>query len=126
MPSPRLANLLEFLAEREVDVIVVGMTAGILRGAPVTTVDLEIVHRRTPENVRRLTAALGDLDAVYRHDARGLRPKEFHLSRHLCGASGKNGQSRPAIREVVLQRLVVGEGELVLLHVRCGGSRTPT
>ena len=64
----------------EVEVVVVDMTAGILRGAPVTTVDVDVVHRRTPENVARLLIALEGLDAVYRHDPRKLRPAESHLS----------------------------------------------
>jgi hypothetical protein len=55
------------------------MTAGVLRGAPVTTVDLDIVHRRNPENVARLLGVLAELDAVYRHDPRKLRPNESHL-----------------------------------------------
>jgi hypothetical protein len=80
MTSARFADLLELLAQHEVDFIVVGMTAGILHGAPVTTVDLDIVHRRTPENVGRLLRALEALDAVYRHDPRKLRPGESHLS----------------------------------------------
>jgi hypothetical protein len=46
----------------------------------VTTVDLDIVHRRSPENVARLLGVLGDLDATYRHDPRGLRPGESHLA----------------------------------------------
>jgi hypothetical protein len=79
MPVARLADLLELLAEREVDFIVVGMTAGILQGAPLTTVDLDIVRRRTPENVARLLSALGAVGAVYRHDARELRPVASHL-----------------------------------------------
>ena len=79
MPSARFDEILEHLAACEVDFIVVGMTAGILQGAPVTTVDLDIVHRRSPENVDRLLAALAALDAIYRHDARQLRPKESHL-----------------------------------------------
>ncbi len=80
MKSVRFADLLDLLAEHEVDFIVVGMTAGILHGAPVTTVDLDIVHRRTPDNVARLLRSLEALDAVYRHDSRGLRPGESHLS----------------------------------------------
>jgi hypothetical protein len=43
------------------------------------TADLDIVHRRTAENVARLLKVLADLDAVYRHDARRLRPGESHL-----------------------------------------------
>jgi len=62
-----------------VEFIVVGMTAGVLRGAPVTTVDVDIVHRRIPENVARLLGVLAELDAVYRHDPRRLRPNASHL-----------------------------------------------
>jgi hypothetical protein len=72
-------EILSRLAAGRVDFSVVGMAAGILRGAPVTTVDLDIVHRRHPDNVSRLLAVLGELDAVYRHDSRGLRPGESHL-----------------------------------------------
>jgi len=79
MPAARFAEILEHLAAHEVDFVVVGMTAGILHGAPVTTVDVDVVHRRTPDNVSRLLRALADLDARYRHDPRELRPTESHL-----------------------------------------------
>jgi len=72
-------EILRRLAAGHVELIVVGMAAGVLRGAPVTTVDLDIVHRRHPENVARLLRVLGDLDATYRHDPRRLRPAESHL-----------------------------------------------
>ena len=80
MKRARFADILEVLARTEVDFIIVGMTAGILHGAPVTTVDVDVVHRRSPENVARLLRALEELDAVYRHDPRRLRPGESHLS----------------------------------------------
>ena len=79
MAHARFADILRLLATHEVDFIVVGMTAGILHGAPVTTVDLDVVHRRSPENVARLLRVLGQLEAVYRHDPRNLRPQESHL-----------------------------------------------
>ncbi len=79
MPSARSADLLRLLATGDVQFIVVGLTAGILQGAPVSTIDLDIVHRRSPENVARLLKVLGDLDAVARHDPRRLRPQESHL-----------------------------------------------
>lgn len=72
-------EILRRLAAGHVDFVVVGMAAGILRGAPVTTVDLDIVHRRAVENVSRLLAVLNELGAVYRHDPRRLRPQESHL-----------------------------------------------
>jgi hypothetical protein len=70
---------LTVLAAHEVEYIVVGGICAILQGAPVVTLDLDVVHRRTPENVRRLLAALRSIEARYRHDPRGLVPEESHL-----------------------------------------------
>jgi hypothetical protein len=41
--------------------------------------DVDIVHRRTRENVLRLLAALAELQAIYRGDPRNLAPTESHL-----------------------------------------------
>jgi hypothetical protein len=72
-------EILRLLVAGKVDFIVVGMAAGVLRGAPVTTIDLDIVHRRGMDNVSRLLGVLSELQAVYRHDRRGLRPQQSHL-----------------------------------------------
>ena len=79
MAQARFAEILRLLATHDVEFIVVGMTAGILQGAPLTTLDLDVVHRRTPDNVVRLLHVLAILEAVYRHDPRRLRPQESHL-----------------------------------------------
>lgn len=75
------ALLLE-LATAGVEFVIVGGVAAVLQGAPVTTLDLDIVHRRTPENVERLLGVLRRLDAVMRYDLadRGLRPTAEMLS----------------------------------------------
>lgn len=80
MQAPAPLEILRLLAARKIDFIVVGMVAGVLRGAPVTTLDLDIVHRRDPDNLKSLVEALEELDATYRHDPRGLRPRETHLA----------------------------------------------
>jgi hypothetical protein len=54
MSSAKFASILRLLAENEVEAVVVGMLAGVLQGAPLTTGDIDIVHRRTAENVQRL------------------------------------------------------------------------
>src|SRR6185436_16005798 len=71
-----LTALLEKLCDAGVEFIVVGGGAAVLHGAPITTNDLAIVHRRTPENVTRLLEVLLRLDATMRYDfaRRGLRP----------------------------------------------------
>jgi uridylate kinase len=79
MKSTRFADILRLLAENEVEVVVVGMLAGVLQGAPLTTGDVDVVHRRTPQNVTRLLRVLEQIAAVYRHDPRRLVPTESHL-----------------------------------------------
>ena len=71
-----LPALLAKLFDGGVEFIVVGGAAAVLHGAPITTNGLDIVHRRTPENVARLLEVLLSLDATMRYDfaRRGLRP----------------------------------------------------
>ena len=69
MPSPTQADvgeLLRRLVDAGVEFIVVGGAAAVLHGAPITTEDLDIVHRRTPENVSRLKNLLQELNAHVR------------------------------------------------------------
>jgi hypothetical protein len=75
MTSPSLESLLSTLASSDVEFIVVGMLAAVAQGAPVTTHDLDIVHRRTPVNVARLVDVLvNKLDARYRGRPDVVRP----------------------------------------------------
>jgi hypothetical protein len=77
--EPKQHEILFRIADEGVEAVVVGMTAGVILGVPTTTWDLDIVHRRTPENVARLLQVLEELDAVARHDSRRLRPGATHL-----------------------------------------------
>ncbi|MCC6553017.1 MAG: hypothetical protein IT372_08345 [Polyangiaceae bacterium] len=71
-----LPALLAKLCDAGVEFIIVGGAAAVVQGVPITTNDLDIVHRRTPENVARLLEVLLQLDATMRYDLanRGLRP----------------------------------------------------
>ncbi|MEO6324044.1 MAG: hypothetical protein ABIQ65_05400 [Thermoanaerobaculia bacterium] len=77
--SARFRSTLELLASKRVEIIVVGGVAAVLQGAPIVTFDLDLVHRRTEENVRRLLGALTELQAQNRGDPRGLSPTESQL-----------------------------------------------
>jgi hypothetical protein len=77
--EPQYHEILFRLADEGVEFIGVGMVAAVLQGVPLTTMDLDIVHRRTPDNVARLLHVLEEIDAVARNDPRGLRPNETHL-----------------------------------------------
>jgi len=72
--------ILQTMAGRGVDYIVVGGVAPVLQGAPVATFDLDLVHSREPENLNRLLAALDFLEARYRTPgAETARPTYSHL-----------------------------------------------
>jgi hypothetical protein len=79
MATRNLIELLRMLEAAGVEFVVVGGMAGVMQGAPVVTADIDIVHRRTAENVARLLGVLGAIDARYRRDPRGLAPGESHL-----------------------------------------------
>jgi hypothetical protein len=71
MPTTELdlVAILRALEANDVEFVVVGALAATLQGAPLVTFDLDIVHRRSRENVERLVAALVALDAQYRDPA---------------------------------------------------------
>jgi hypothetical protein len=67
MDEPRqLTSILGVLLGEGLEFVLVGALAAVAQGAPVTTHDVDIVHRRTPENLDRLMAALAKLNARYR------------------------------------------------------------
>jgi len=72
-------DILRVLVRHEVEFVVVGGLSAVFNGAPIVTLDVDILHRRTKENVARLLVALSELDAHYKHDPRRLRPTESHL-----------------------------------------------
>lgn len=78
--SPNLGALLEELMSAGIEFLLVGGLAAVVQGAPVTTMDVDVVHRRTPDNIARLIAFLKSVDAVYRRpDGKVIRPKEGDL-----------------------------------------------
>ncbi len=68
MPSKRssLTTLLARLAASGSDFLLVGGLAAVAQGVPLTTFDVEVVHRRDADNVERLLAFLATVDARYR------------------------------------------------------------
>jgi hypothetical protein len=54
----QFAALLRALSEAGVEYIVIGGVAASIHGSVRSTLDVDIVYRRTPENIRRLVLAL--------------------------------------------------------------------
>src|SRR5947199_224269 len=63
--APRFVEILKVLSRHGVELILVGGIAAVLEGAAISTFDMDIVFLRTDENMRRLLAALLELDARY-------------------------------------------------------------
>ena len=78
--TERQSDLLAALVQAEVEFIVVGGMAAVLHGAPITTHDLDIVHRRSSENVKKLLDLLRSINAGQRGDPRHLPPTAAALS----------------------------------------------
>ena len=81
MPQGKLLAALKDLWRRDIQFVVVGGLAAILHGAPVQTLDIDLVYSRDPENIQRLLDFLGEADAIFRiQPHRRLRPNESHLA----------------------------------------------
>ncbi len=61
-----LLTLIDRLLAAEVEFVLVGGLAAVVQGAPITTFDVDVVHRRSAENVDRLLTFLGTVNAHYR------------------------------------------------------------
>jgi hypothetical protein len=76
-----LSALLEALTKADVEFIVVGGLAAVAQGAPITTMDMDIVHRQSNDNIDRLLAFLKKIDAIHRRlDDKIIEPKKRDLS----------------------------------------------
>jgi hypothetical protein len=68
-PDLSAEDILAVLNRHQVDYIVIGAFAAIAQGAPLeATHDVDVTPRREAENLRRLSAALTELDARIRVD----------------------------------------------------------
>ena len=76
-----LSALLEGLVSAGVDFILVGGLATVVQGSPIATMDVDIVHHQTPENIKRLLVFLKSIGAIHRRtDEKIITPTEEHLS----------------------------------------------
>lgn len=70
-----LSELLEKLCESGVEFILVGGLATVVQGSPVTTMDVDIVHKRSSENIKHLMHLLEKIEATYRRpDDKIIKP----------------------------------------------------
>jgi hypothetical protein len=73
--------VLEGLIEAGVEFILVGGLAAVVQGAPVTMMDVGVVHNQSSENIAKLLAFLKSIDAFHRRpDDQMIRLKEGDIS----------------------------------------------
>jgi len=79
--SADLSAIIEGLVKAEVKFILVGGLAAVVQGAPVTTMDVDIVPDRSHENISKLFLFLKSIDAIYRRpDNEIIKPNAEDLS----------------------------------------------
>ena len=62
--EPLLNRIATVLAEHGLEAVMVGNAAAALHGAPVTTLDIDFMFRKTPTNMKKLKAVAQSLQAV--------------------------------------------------------------
>jgi hypothetical protein len=62
--EPLLNKIAQVLAEHRLEAVMVGNAAAALHGAPVTTLDVDFMFRKTPANVAKLKAVARSFDAT--------------------------------------------------------------
>ncbi len=62
--EPVLARVAGLLQRHGLEAVLIGNAAAALQGAPVSTVDLDFLFRKTPANVRKLKKIAADLGAM--------------------------------------------------------------
>ncbi|RJP84510.1 MAG: hypothetical protein C4518_18500 [Desulfobacteraceae bacterium] len=78
-----LSAILEGLLKADIQFILVGGLAAVIQGAPVTTIDVDIVHNRSSENLSKLFCFLKSVGAIYRRpDDKIIEPKEEDFTGH--------------------------------------------
>lgn len=73
-------EILRALVAQDVNFILVGALSAVLQGAPVMTIDVDIVHARDEKNIQALLAALDELEAVFRGHPGKIQPRAEHLA----------------------------------------------
>jgi hypothetical protein len=90
MKVTRFRELIELLSAANVEFIVVGGVAGNALGNPRITLDLDVVYRRTPENLQRIVNALSPLSPYPRDAPPGLPFKWDWNDMFISGSSHPN------------------------------------
>jgi hypothetical protein len=62
--EPLLHKIAQVLAEHRLETVIVGNSAAALHGAPVKTLDIDFMFRKTPLNLTKLKKVACSLDAT--------------------------------------------------------------
>ncbi len=62
--EPLLSTVAKVLSEHRLETVMVGNAAAALHGAPVTTLDIDFMFRKSPTNLKKLKAVARSLQAI--------------------------------------------------------------
>ena len=76
-----LSGLLEGLSEAGIEFVLVGGLASVVQGAPIATMDVDIVPRLTDNNIDKLLVFLKSIEAYHRRsDEKLIKPTKKQIS----------------------------------------------
>jgi hypothetical protein len=88
--QPELALVAKALNEHGLEAILIGNMAAALRGAPVSTIDIDLFFRKTPRNMQKLKRVAASLEAMilrpYYSEASRRESQGHHRNQAGCGA----------------------------------------
>jgi len=117
--APILIRVARVLRETGLEAVMIGNAAAALQGAPVTTVDVDFLFRKTPANLRKLKKVAVALGAVifkpYYPRADFLRLYADDEAVQLNFLTGRKGRSYDSVRQVAIR---VGGEEVVVEPLR--------
>jgi hypothetical protein len=130
--TPLLVRLHRALADKKLEVVLIGNAAAAIHGAPVTTLDVDFMFRETPGNMRKLKGAAAALGAtilrpyypvsrLYRmtHDPSGLQADFMPIIHGVRSFEGL--KTRAVTREIGGQAVLVASLDDIIKSKRAAG-----
>jgi hypothetical protein len=108
--EPLLSKVAKVLAVHRLEAVMVGNAAAALQGAPVTTLDIDFMFRKTPQNLKKLKAVTKSVGAEIDFMARlhGIRSFERLRSRATLVSFGGHTLLIATLADIIKSKRAAG------------------
>jgi predicted nucleotidyltransferase len=108
--APLLSKVAKVLAEHRLETVMVGNAAAALHGAPVTTLDIDFMFRKTPTNLKKLKAVASSVgaDINFMATLHGIRSFEELRSRATAVSFGGHKLLIATLADIIKSKRAAG------------------